>query len=205
MEILGKLFGSPARVKIMRLFLLNPDIGFDTATIAVRTKVSSKTARGELASLASIKFIKKRTVIKEGKTKSKRVPGWVFNPDFKYRRHIQDLLVDGSFLQKDELMKRFQSVGKIKLMLISGVFLHEKDSRADILIVGDNLKKNLIEQTVKNLEAEIGKELSYAMFETQEFIYRINMYDKLVRDILDYPHERLIDSREFSTHALKKA
>ena len=90
-------------------------------------------------------------------------------------------------------------------MLVSGVFIHNKDSRADILIVGDGLKKNLIEAAVKGLEAEIGKELSYAMFETQEFLYRINMYDKLVRDVLDYPHERLIASREFSTLALKKA
>jgi len=205
MEILGKLFGTPARVKIMRLFLLNQTTEFDSSTVAKRSKVAPSAVRSELALLTSIKFLKRKMVRKEGVKKSKRVPGWYFNSDFAYRRHIQDFLIDGSFLQKEELIKRFQSVGKIKLMLVSGIFIHAKDSRADILIVGDGLKKHLIEAAVKSLEAEIGKELSYAMFETQEFLYRINMYDKLVRDVLDYPHERLIASREFSTLALKKA
>jgi len=42
-------------------------------------------------------------------------------------------------------------------------------------------------------ESEIGKELTYAFLETPEFQYRLEMRDKFVRDILDYPHEKLID------------
>jgi hypothetical protein len=55
------------------------------------------------------------------------------------------------------------------------------------------------------MEAEIGGELSYAVFETKEFLYRLNMYDKLVRDILDYPHEVVVQAKELSTQALRKA
>jgi hypothetical protein len=43
------------------------------------------------------------------------------------------------------------------------------------------------------MEAEIGKELRYAYFSTDEFRYRLSMYDKLIRDILDYPHRVLLD------------
>ena len=43
------------------------------------------------------------------------------------------------------------------------------------------------------------------LFETKEFIYRLNMYDKLVRDIIDYPHEVILQAKELSTQALKKA
>jgi hypothetical protein len=39
----------------------------------------------------------------------------------------------------------------------------------------------------------VGKELRYAFFSTDEFKYRMSMYDKLVRDILDYPHKVLLD------------
>ena len=46
---------------------------------------------------------------------------------------------------------------------------------------------------IEGLEAEIGKELRYAAFETGEFNYRLGMYDKLVRDILDYPHTVVLD------------
>jgi hypothetical protein len=43
------------------------------------------------------------------------------------------------------------------------------------------------------MEAEIGKELVFASFETADFHYRLGMYDKLIRDILDYPHQKLLD------------
>ena len=72
------------------------------------------------------------------------------------------------------------------------------------MIVGDNLKKVAIEGGIRKLEAEIGAELTYAVFNTKEFVYRLNMYDKLVRDILDFPHEVLLQVKELSTQILKK-
>ena len=35
--------------------------------------------------------------------------------------------------------------------------------------------------------------MRYAAFGTEDFAYRFGMYDKFIRDIVDYPHERLID------------
>ena len=66
------------------------------------------------------------------------------------------------------------------------------------------MRRARIEEGIKKLEAEIGAELTYAMFDTKEFLYRINMYDKLVRDILDYPHEVMFETKELSTQTLKK-
>ena len=60
------------------------------------------------------------------------------------------------------------------------------------------MKRGKIEEGIRKLEAEIGAELVYAIFDTKEFIYRLNMYDKLVRDILDYPHEVLLQAKELS-------
>jgi hypothetical protein len=79
------------------------------------------------------------------------------------------------------------------MVIVSGVFIQNTDSRVDLLIVGDNLKRTAIDRIVKNMEAEIGKELIFASFETSDFHYRLGMYDKLVRDILDYPHQKLLD------------
>jgi hypothetical protein len=66
------------------------------------------------------------------------------------------------------------------------------------------MKKSKVEEEIRKLEAEIGAELSYALFDTKEFSYRLNMYDKLVRDILDFPHEVVFQAKELSTQALKK-
>lgn len=177
----------------MRLFLLNKSKGFKVAEIAKRSRVSPETVRRELKQLAAASFAKKKS------------EDWHFNPIFKYSREIEDLLINTDTIDTEGIVNTFKSSGKIKLVLVSGIFMKNKDSRIDLLVVGDQMKKGKIEESIRKLEAEIGAELVYAIFETKEFLYRLNMYDKLVRDILDFPHEVLIQGKELSTQTLKKA
>ena len=139
------------------------------------------------------------------KKTSKTGQSFYFNPDFSYSDKLYDLLSGSDHIDKEDIASRFKKAGKIKLLIVSGIFIKNNESRADFLIVGDNLKRNFINESVKKIEAEIGKELSYAIFDTQEFIYRLSMYDKLIRDILDFPHNIIIESKELSTASLKKA
>ncbi|MEK7564223.1 MAG: hypothetical protein AAB510_01465 [Patescibacteria group bacterium] len=192
MEILGKILGTEARVKIMRLFLLNKGRGFTTKDVVNRSRVSSLMANREMRLLASIGFIKKRT------------SDWAFNYAFKYTNEFEDLLVRSDTLNKQMILDHFKKVGSIKLLITSGIFIKNEDSRVDLLIVGDKIKSNKIEDGVKRLEALIGTELTYAVFDKDEFVYRFNMYDKLVRDIIDFPHEVVFQSKELSTQVLKK-
>jgi len=192
MEILAKLLGSQARVKIMRLFLLNKDKTFTNKEIATRSRVNPNQIRTELKTLESINFIKKRTT------------GWFFSPTFKYIKEFEGLLISADTLDEQAIADSFKKVGRVKLLVVAGVFIKNKDSRVDLLIVGDKMKKSKIEEGVRRLEAEIGSEIVYAIFETKEFIYRLNMYDKLVRDILDFPHKPIIQGKELSTQTLKK-
>lgn len=196
MEILGKILGNGARVKIMRLFLLNRGKGFKSKDIVKRSRVSINLVRRELRLLASINFIKKR---------SRTAPEWYFNSSFKYASEFEELLVRSDILNRQTILDNFKKVGQIKLLITSGVFIKSDDSRVDLLIVGNKMKKGKIEKGVRKLEAEIGVELVYAIFDTKEFIYRLNMYDKLVRDILDYPHEVVLQAKELSTQTFKKA
>jgi hypothetical protein len=210
-EILGKLFGGAAKVKIMRLFLLNPDRGYELKDVAVRSRVTGASARREVASLAAMGFVKRKNFTKEievgrsKKIRTKKVSGWIMNSDFHYITQIKNLLIDAEFLKKEDLITRFKPAGKIKLLITSGVFRQDEESRVDFLLVGDNLKRGYLDQTIKSLEAEIGKELSYAIFTTSDFLYRLNMYDKLVRDILDFPYDKVIDNGQLSTQLLKKS
>ena len=65
MDTLGKLFGSNAIVKILRLFLFNPTTIFETSEIVHRTKVQSETVRFEISMLERIGLIKKKSFYKE--------------------------------------------------------------------------------------------------------------------------------------------
>ncbi|MBU1727776.1 hypothetical protein KKA39_00455 [Patescibacteria group bacterium] len=192
MEILGKIVGNPARVKIMRLFLLNKNEGFKGKDIAKRSRVNSSIVNRELKLLSSVNFIKKRSA------------GWFFNPSFKYISEFEGLLGGTESFDKEVILKKFKKAGRLKLLLVSGIFIKDNDSRADIMIVGDNLKKGKVEEGIHKLEAEIGAELNYALFDTKEFLYRLDMYDKLVRDIIDFPHEIILQAKELSTQTFKK-
>ena len=193
MEILSKILGSSAKVKLMRLFLLNPTKGFANKEIVRRSRVSSGLINKELKLLASIDFIKKHA---NGE--------WFFNSSFKYFTEVENLLINSDSLDKKTISETFKKVGKVKLLIVSGIFIKNKDSRVDLLIVGDKMKRGKIEEGIRKLEAEIGSELVYAIFDSKEFNYRMNMYDKLVRDIVDFPHEVIFQTKELSTQTLKK-
>lgn len=197
METLSKLFGTANRVKIMRLFLLNPETGFDIATIASHIRANKTATRKELVLLSSIGFIKPKKVENKNSKSNRKISGFVLATDFQYIKEMKRLLVDAEFLSQDEIAKRFKKSGRIKLLVISGVFLKDDDSRVDFMLVGDNFKKAVLDRTIRTLEAEIGKELVYSIFDTEEFKYRLSMYDKLIRDVLDYNHKKIIDTNSF--------
>jgi hypothetical protein len=147
----------------------------------------------ELKLLSSISFIKKHAKDE-----------WFFNPLFKYASEIEGLLVGSDSLDKSTILETFKKVGKVKLLIVSGIFIKNKDSRVDLLIVGDKISRSKTEEGIRKLEAEIGTEIVYAIFDMKEFNYRLNMYDKLVRDIIDFPHEVILETKELSTQTLKK-
>lgn len=204
MDILGKLLGGVGRVKIMRLFLLNPEQGFETSDVADRSRLSMSVTRRTMTGLVGMGFVKKKSFIKEvtdgrsGKIKKKRVQGLFLNTEFPYITELKGLLIEGDFIKQDDIVKRFRPAGKVQLLVVSGIFTKNSGSRLDLLIVGDNIRKSYIQKTIAVLESELGKELSYALFDTNDFKYRVSMYDKLLRDLFDYPHERLLASKEFS-------
>jgi hypothetical protein len=189
-DTLGAIFNSPARVKIMRLFLLNSQAVMTPATVSTRSSVTPAIVRREIALLARAGFICRK---KERVSTKKVVEGWGFDSRFEYSEALENLLFGTEFIDLEDLGKRFKRAGKVKLLLLSGVFNHNPAARLDLLIVGDNLKRPVIDRTIRALEAEIGKELAYATFETSEFVYRASMYDKLIRDVIDFPHEKVIN------------
>jgi hypothetical protein len=188
MEVLSKLFGSEVKVKIMRLFLFNLDKVFDVNEIVDRVKSNHSKVRRELNILEKIDFVKRRV-----SQKSRGGYAFAMNTQFPYLQPLQNFLINTEPLQAKELIRRISKLGSIKVIIIAGVFIQDPESRADILIVGDGVKKSAMDNVMSDLEAEIGKELRYAYFTTEDFKYRLSMFDKLTRDILDFPHKKILN------------
>ena len=62
MKILGKLFGSPAMVKLLRLFIFNPEYAFTNKEVVARAKITMDTLRLELSLMKQMGFVKKKIV-----------------------------------------------------------------------------------------------------------------------------------------------
>lgn len=201
MDTLTKLFGSPAKVKIIKLFVFNPGISYDAVQITDRVKESISKVRRELSLLEKMGLIRRKTFYKtvvrkkRGKkvTGKVRTSGFILNDSFQHIAPLQNFLSSLNHLTPKDVARKLQRSGSLKLIVLSGVFIQNPESRVDLLVVGDGLKKNAIETTIKTLEAEIGKEIRYALFETADFKYRLGLYDKLIRDILDFPHETVVN------------
>lgn len=201
MDILEKLFGGAAKVKIIKLFLLNPDSAFDNPQTAERARVSNTTARQEINNLEQIGFIKQKSYIKEIKKQKdreikivkKRVSGWTLDPKFPYIDAIKAFLANVNPFKHKDIVEKISRAGKMQLLIISGIFIKDPDSRVDLLVVGDDLKLGQLDNIIKTIESEMGKEIRYAVFETAEFNYRLAMFDKLIQDILEFPHEKIIN------------
>jgi len=196
MESLGKIFSNDHRVKIMRLFLFHESEAFDIDEVVTRSIVKRPDARKELNMLTKIGFLKKKSFTKKVPNKvTKKNPtpgfkrvktqGWVLDMKFDLVLPLQELLINSELVKEKDIIKRFKKIGKLKFLALSGLFIADENRKVDILIVGDKLKKDQLAKEVLTLESEIGRELSYAVFDTNEFNYRISMYDKLIRDVLE--------------------
>ncbi len=198
MEALEKLFGSSARVKTLKFFLFNTGELFEKENIASRTKISSSNLQKELNLLEKIGLIRKRNFfitkeLRSGRIQKIKTKGYETVIEHKLFTSLQNLLVKNSPMSSNALVQRLSRHGKLKLVIGAGVFIQDTDSRIDLLIVGDEIKENTLKNTIATLESEIGKQLRYTVLTVQDFKYRLGVYDRLVRDILDYPHQIFLD------------
>ncbi len=180
---LVKLFGSHARLKLLRLFLFNPSSTYTAAEAGSRAHVSAAEARRELIALRQSGLLRK--------TRGK-VTRYALNESFTYLQALKNLLLNTAH-RGDSVPERIRTAGAIKLIILTGVFVGDVESGLDLLVAGDRVKESTLRQKIRGLEAELGRELRYALLSTPDFLYRLNMNDKLIRDVMDYPHRIVFD------------
>lgn len=205
-HLLEKLFESVPKVRLLRLFARNQDQLFTFENIVRRSQIRRAQARRELKKLLALGLIKQRVVgLKEEVTrkygkkstktfiKTKRTKVYFANPEFRLLPELQDLLTKDAFASRKKLLLRAKGLGKIKLLILSGIFVNSNTSRTDILIVGDHVRQAKLEKFLAELESDIGRPLHYTLMNSEEFAYRLDMYDRFLRDILEFPHEKMIN------------
>lgn len=201
---LGKIFGSENRVKVLRYFLAHPDEQISVEDLSKRAKIKTLELKKEVKNLVAINFLTEVILtenieVKVGKKikiKTKKTNALELNKNYVFADSLANLLLDFRNIDKRELADNFKKYGKIKLLCLGGVFVQDEEGKLDLLLAGDALDKEKIDDFMKRLEADYGTELRYAVFESEEFRYRVNMFDRLIKDFWKRPHEKVIERIE---------
>jgi len=192
---LAILFGSPARVKLLRFFLFNPSKDFSFDEISRRAKLVRRTARTEISALEKAEIIKKKTLFltKEGSDKKVKTPGYALNKKSPELQALQTFLFETAPINGKTVLRHLRKAGTLDFVCIAGIFVRDFEQRLDVLVAMNKLPENKVENAIRALEAELGVEIRFAAFTTEDLRYRVGMYDKLTRELFDYPHEIIVD------------
>ncbi len=194
---LDQLFESQAKVKLLRFFFRNAGSMFQPKEIFKRLRSNTALLRQEMKKMEKIGLLKQKRAWlsfekKRGGIRKEKRLVYYLNPGFDFFSELRDLILKTAVASKSDLVDRARKTGNIKLLALTGVFTGDDMSRADLLIVGDKINHRKLNNFIKDLEAEVGKELNCAVLTTKEFDYRYDMYDRFVRDLLDGESEILI-------------
>lgn len=143
---------------------------------------------------------KKKNKKRSKKRNRKKIKGgsktyYGLNQKFDFLNDLRKLMLASPSASFAKITEKILALGKVKLALVSGVFLN-KENVADLMIVGDDIDRRKFKNFLKSLEAEMGTQIIYAIMDTEEFHYRRAMFDRFVRLMLEGPHEVLIEKIE---------
>lgn len=185
MDALARLFCSPARLKLLRLFMFN-DMAYSAKEVVFRAKVATPAVRKELSALIAMGVIRRKGQGREVKYCADR--------RFPYSKALVNFLRDTTIVDSQEVISVLRKAGgMLRLVVLTGIFSDSIESKIDLLIVGDRLDEHSIVSAVRIIEADIGREIRYTVFSTEDFRYRFGVYDRLLRDIFDYAHQVILD------------
>jgi hypothetical protein len=170
----------------MKLFLRSPEESLLLKDAVKRSRVDIGRIKREMKKLEKIGFLKAKQI-------SPRKQLFSVNPNFDFFNELRELILKSAPISKERLVRSVRKLGKIKLILLSGIFTGNDAARADLLVVGDNINQKKFGSLIRDLEAEAGTEINCLVLNVEEFTYRYSMYDRFVRDLLNEKSEILVN------------
>lgn len=114
------------------------------------------------------------------------------NDSFVFYNELKSLLVKSQILYEKDFTDKLKKLGNIKLMLLTGFFVNDPESAVDLFVVGSFTKERLT-KLVKDLEADLVREVNYSVMTEEEFNYRREIADVFLYNILDGQKVVIID------------
>ena len=184
--MLTKLFGSQARVKLLKIFVLNQDEKFYLRQLSRDLKMQVNSIRRELENLQSFGLLscdEDSFELEErdrGKTEKKY---YHVNQDFVLFPELKALMVKSQVLSNNVFVEKIRATCSPKVFILSGSLVSNPKSQTDILLVGRFNRDKLL-PLITELEEDLGRELNYTIMDYREYSYRVDIADFFVYNII---------------------
>lgn len=184
---LDLLLGSQTRARVLRFFFRHEGEAYRIGEVAKTIDQNYNTTASFVEDLVKAGILKK--VKGQGS-------GMLYGVslDFHSYQQLRDFIYHTFPIGLPEATEAIKKTGRIRMALIQGVFLGEDGGSVDLFVVADDIDQKKFEAFVKNLEADVGREINYTLMDTSEFTYRYNIYDRFVRNLLKKHSIKLIDN-----------
>lgn len=173
--MLKRLFTSNTRIKLLTLFLLNPEEEYFIRELTRKLEEQINSVRRELDNLKKLGLLKSKL--------KNRKKYYVVNTNFPAFNELRSIIVK-AMSSKDDLVKKITKLGEVEFLALMGVFVN-KPSPVDLLLVGD-VDKNKLQQFL-NTELETDKPVRFSILSKDDFLYRIKCKDQFIASILSDP------------------
>lgn len=184
-DIFETLFGSKARVRLLRLLLLNSEKEYSFEELLEKTLLRKAEATKELNQLKKMKLLLERV------KKNKKV--LIVNTQFPFYLELKHLFSKSDIDTQSKSFQKLTGVGEVKLVIISGIFLNFAKSKADMILVINNVNRAKLKSAMSYLEAEVGREIRFVLMNHEELQYRLNMMDRFLMEFLENSHQEIIN------------
>lgn len=169
-NMLKKMFGSGARVKLFRQFLLHPDEEFFIRELTRELDEQINSLRRELENLERIGMLKS--------SERNRRKYYRINPHFPVLFELTSI-VRKTDKTNDKFLQKVSRIGNVDILILTGQFINE-EADVDLFLVGDVTKED-IEKFLKENFPE--KTIKYSLMSRDDFLYRVALKDKFVSRI----------------------
>ncbi len=196
--MLEHLFGSRTRLKLLMLFLQNPEDVFYVRELTRRIDTQINAVRRELQNLVTIGLLIEGSA-KEEDADHKR-PGlkrkyYKANQEFPLIQEIRALLVKAYTLMEWKLDEQICKLGSIRYLAFLGIFIGQRNQPVDVFIVGDVNRAGL-KTLMQTAEKRLGTEINYTLMTPQEYSYRREIADRFLESIMKAPKSIMVSKLE---------
>jgi hypothetical protein len=173
-DALKALFSSATRVKLLSTFLLHPDQEYFVRELTRLLNEQINSIRRELENMKKIGLVKSRS---KNRKKYFRV-----NTEFPLYTDLRNMF--GKAVQGEAaIIAELKRLPGLKLLVLAGAFVGEEDP-VDLLIVGE-VRRAAVEQLLAHDPSL--KNVKYSIFSVPDFLYRLSLKDKFIRETVDSP------------------